>query len=39
MCAYAEKEQAEECSAVHSEVGVQDVKGTNLFGFVSFIIL
>jgi hypothetical protein len=39
MCAYEGKEQAEECSAVHSEAGVQDVKGTNLFGFVTFIIL
>lgn len=39
MCAYVGKEQAEECSAVHSEAGVQDVKGTNLFGFVNFIIL
>jgi hypothetical protein len=39
MCAYVWREQAGECSAVHSEVGVQNVKGTSLFGFVSFIIL
>jgi len=39
MCGYVGMAWAEICYSVHSEVGVQNVKGTSLFGFVNFIIL